>query len=137
MPSTLNRSNAPGRRPPQAAKTTRGSRVFREENTGEWLTLALFLISSYDSATFMSRIDQLTGRSANFGNSRSHSNIATRHRQNVNLQTVRLGGVKVRVSTRTLKTLKKLAAQAKGELLSKKQKKVARVTARKAKAAKV
>lgn len=84
----------------------------------------------------MSRIDQLTGKRANFGNSRSFSNIATRRRQNVNLQSVRLGGVKVRVSTRTLKTLKKLAAQQAGTLPSKKQKKAAKTAARKAKAAK-
>jgi ribosomal protein L28 len=74
----------------------------------------------------MSRIDQLTGRKPNFGNSRSHSNIATKHRQNLNLQTVRIGGVKVRVSARTIKTLKKLAKQAKGELPTFKQKKAAR-----------
>ena len=62
----------------------------------------------------MSRIDQLTGKRANFGNSRSHSNIATRRRQNVNLQTIRLNGRKLRVSARTLRTLKKLAAKAHG-----------------------
>ncbi len=71
----------------------------------------------------MSRIDQLTGRGPNFGNSRSHSNIATKHRQNLNLQSVRIGGVKVRVSARTLKTIKKLECQLNGEMLTLKQKK--------------
>jgi large subunit ribosomal protein L28 len=79
----------------------------------------------------MSRIDQLTGKSPNFGHSRSHSNIATKRRQNVNLQSVRIGGVKVRVSTRTLKTLKKIAKQMSGEMPSLKQKKAAKRAARK------
>lgn len=83
----------------------------------------------------MSRIDQLTGKRANFGNSRSHSNRATRRRQNVNLQTVRLGDVKVRVAARTIKTLKKLAAKADGTLLGKMAKKRAKKAAA-AKAAK-
>ena len=60
----------------------------------------------------MSRIDILTGKRANSGNSRSHSNIATKHKQQVNLQTVRIGGVRVRISTRTIKTLKKQAKKA-------------------------
>ncbi len=71
----------------------------------------------------MSRIDQLTGRGPNFGNSRSHSNVATKRRQNLNLQTIRVGGVKIRVSARTLKTIKKLERQMKGEMLTLKQKK--------------
>lgn len=83
----------------------------------------------------MSRIDALTLRRPNFGNSRSHSNIATKRRQNLNLQTVRIGGTKVRVSTRTLKTLKKMARQVNGELPTLKQKKQTRRVARAAKAA--
>ena len=58
----------------------------------------------------MSRIDILTGKRANVGNSRSHSNIATKRKQQVNLQRVKIGGVRVRVSARTLRTLKKLTA---------------------------
>ncbi len=73
----------------------------------------------------MSRIDQLTGRSANFGNSRSHSNIATKRRQNVNLQVVHLGGKRLRVSARTLKSIKKLAKQLNGEMPTLKSKKAA------------
>ncbi len=84
----------------------------------------------------MSRIDQLTGRGANFGQSRSHSNIASKHRQNVNLQTVRIDGMRIRVSARTLKTLKKMAKEMTGQLPTLKQKKAARRTERAAKAAK-
>lgn len=84
----------------------------------------------------MSRIDQLTGKRANFGHSRSHSNVATKRRQNVNLQTATIGGVRVRISARTIKTLKKLARQAHGELPTKKQKVHAKRAARAAKQAK-
>lgn len=59
----------------------------------------------------MSRIDALTGKRANVGHARSHSNIATKRKQEVNLQRVKIGGVRIRVSARTLKTLKKLAAE--------------------------
>ncbi len=55
----------------------------------------------------MSRICQLSGKSAIFGNSRSHSNIASRRRQNVNLQVVRINGKRMRVAARTLRTIKK------------------------------
>ena len=78
----------------------------------------------------MSRIDSLTGKRANVGNSRSHSNVATKRKQEVNLQLVRIGGVRVRVSARTIKTLKKLAAEAHGERPSKKQKKATKTAAR-------
>ncbi len=81
----------------------------------------------------MSRIDQLTGRGAKTVNSRSHSNVATKRRQNVNLQTVRIGGTKLRISARTLKTLKRLAAEQKGERPSKKQKIHAKRAARQTK----
>lgn len=60
----------------------------------------------------MSRIDMLTGKRANSGNSRSHSNIASKRKQQVNLQTVTIGGVRLRVSARTIKTLKKHAKKA-------------------------
>ncbi|MDO8583892.1 MAG: 50S ribosomal protein L28, partial [bacterium] len=59
----------------------------------------------------MSRTCALTGKRANFGHSRSHSNIATKRRQNVNLQTVRINGKRIRISTRALRTIKKLAAE--------------------------
>jgi large subunit ribosomal protein L28 len=71
----------------------------------------------------MSRIDILTGKKANVGNSRSHSNIATRRKQNVNLQVVRINGRRVRVATSTMRTLRKMAGIAHGEILTKMQKK--------------
>jgi large subunit ribosomal protein L28 len=80
----------------------------------------------------MSRIDALSGKRANVGNSRSHSNIATKHKQEVNLQAVRIGGVKIRVSARTLKTLRKIAETAKGTRPTRRQKKAAKTAARKA-----
>lgn len=55
----------------------------------------------------MSRTCQLTGRGTKTGNNRSHSNIATRRTFKVNIQTKRLGGIKVRVAARTLRTLAK------------------------------
>jgi ribosomal protein L28 len=74
----------------------------------------------------MSRIDALTGKSAKTVNSRSHSNIATKRRQNVNLQTVRINGRRVRIATSTMRTLRKLTAIAHGEMPTKMQKKAAK-----------
>ncbi|MBP9762717.1 50S ribosomal protein L28 [Patescibacteria group bacterium] len=62
----------------------------------------------------MSRICELSGKSAIFGHSRSHSNIATKRRQNVNLQVVRINGKRMRVAARTLRTLKKYVKQQHG-----------------------
>lgn len=78
----------------------------------------------------MSRICELTGKSAKTVNSRSHSNIATKRSQKVNLQTVRIGGRKFRVAARTKRTLEKLAKQYAGELPSKRQKKAAKTAER-------
>ncbi|MFZ6035748.1 MAG: 50S ribosomal protein L28 [Patescibacteria group bacterium] len=55
----------------------------------------------------MSRKDHITGRGALTGNSRSHSNIATKRRQQLNLQKVTINGKTIRVSARTLRTLTK------------------------------
>lgn len=55
----------------------------------------------------MSRVCQMTGRGTQTGNSRSHSNIATRRKFKVNVQTKRLGGMKLRLSTRAIRTLTK------------------------------
>lgn len=84
----------------------------------------------------MSRICILTGKKANVANRRSHSNRATKRLQEVNLQSRRMGGIKVMLSARALKTLKKLQAMEKGERLSKKQKKQAKTAARKTQAKK-
>ncbi len=78
----------------------------------------------------------LTGKRANTANSRSHSNRATKRRQNVNLQATRIGGVKVRVSSRTLKTLKRMAAEITGQRPTLKAKRAAKRVQRAAEAAK-
>lgn len=57
----------------------------------------------------MSRTCQLTGRGTATGNSRSHSNIASRRTFKVNVQTKRVGGVKLRLSTKAIRTLAKIA----------------------------
>jgi ribosomal protein L28 len=51
----------------------------------------------------------MTGRGTQTGNSRSHSNIATRRTFKINLQTKRLGGMKLKLSTRAIRTLTKAA----------------------------
>ncbi|HOZ53256.1 MAG TPA: bL28 family ribosomal protein [bacterium] len=47
------------------------------------------------------------GRSSTKGASRSHSNIKTLKRQNINLQTKNIMGIKAKVCTKCLKTMKK------------------------------
>lgn len=74
----------------------------------------------------MSRICMLSGKRANFGNSRSHSNIATKRRQNVNLQVITINGQRVRLAASTIRTLKKYSAEAAGTRPTLKQKKQAR-----------
>ncbi len=55
----------------------------------------------------MARICDRCGRGSNRGNSRSHSNIATKVQQFANLQSKRIGGKKMSVCTRCLKTMDK------------------------------
>lgn len=74
----------------------------------------------------MSRICLLSGKRANTANSRSHSNIATKRRQNVNLQTVVINGQRIRLAARTIRTLKKMAGQVHGTVMTKSQKKAAK-----------
>ncbi len=74
----------------------------------------------------MSRICEVSGKRAKVGNSRSHSNIATKRRQGVNLQIVRIGDRRFRVAARTARTLKRLARQMTGELPTKREKKAAK-----------
>ena len=74
----------------------------------------------------MSRMCELTGKKHKVVNSRSHSNVATKRRQNVNLQTIRIDGRKFRVAARTARTLRKLAKEFAGELPSRADKKEAR-----------
>ena len=56
----------------------------------------------------MSRVCAVSGKKALSGNKRSHSLRATRHKQKLNLQTVRLeDGSKVRMTTKEIKTQRK------------------------------
>ncbi|MDQ5961593.1 MAG: ribosomal protein [Patescibacteria group bacterium] len=59
----------------------------------------------------MSRTCELTGRGTAVGNKRSHSNIATRRTFKVNVQTKHVDGVKMKLSTRAIRTLAKRAAK--------------------------
>ncbi len=67
----------------------------------------------------MSRICERCARGSNRGNSRSHSNIATKIQQFANLQTKRIGGRKMSLCTRCLKTLDKTLAAKTGSRKSK------------------
>lgn len=49
----------------------------------------------------------ICGRGPATAVSRSHSNVATKRRQHLNLQTKKISGKKVKICTRCLKTLKK------------------------------
>lgn len=77
----------------------------------------------------MSRICEISGKGPKTVNSRSHSNIATKRTQKVNLQTVRINGRRVRVATSTLRTIKRIVARAHGQVLTKMQKKAAKKAA--------
>jgi len=58
----------------------------------------------------MSRTCQLTGRGTKTGNKISHSKRHSRRTFKVNVQTKRLGGMKLRLATKTLRTLAKATA---------------------------
>jgi ribosomal protein L28 len=60
----------------------------------------------------MSRLCELCGRGANRANWRSHSNIASKRRQFVNLQVKRIAGVKTKACARCLRSLTKSAKKA-------------------------
>ncbi|OGL87419.1 50S ribosomal protein L28 [Candidatus Uhrbacteria bacterium RIFCSPLOWO2_02_FULL_48_12] len=53
----------------------------------------------------MARVCSQCGRGALSAQSRSHSNIATKRRQFLNLQTRRVNGQKVKICTRCLRTM--------------------------------
>lgn len=58
----------------------------------------------------MSKFCQTCGRGPVSSQSRSHSNIATKRRHEINLQVRTIGGKRMRVCTRCIKTAKKQAA---------------------------
>jgi large subunit ribosomal protein L28 len=57
----------------------------------------------------MSRTCQLTGRGTQTGNKISHSKRHTRRTFKVNIQTKRISGMKLKLSTKALRTLAKVA----------------------------
>ncbi|TAL20575.1 50S ribosomal protein L28 [Patescibacteria group bacterium] len=57
----------------------------------------------------MSRVCESCSRGSLLSVSRSHSNIATKHRQFLNLQVKKIGGKRRRICTNCLKTLAKKA----------------------------
>ncbi len=60
----------------------------------------------------MARICEHCGRGSRMSVSRSHSNIATKHRQFVNLQVKTMGGKRMRVCTKCIKRASKDAKAA-------------------------
>ena len=60
----------------------------------------------------MAWVCQSCGRGAMVGNTRSHSNIATKRRRLVNLQVKTVAGVRMRMCTRCIRSTKKSKATA-------------------------
>ena len=61
-------------------------------------------------ADFMSRTCDLTGRGTRTGNKISHSKRHSRRTFAVNIQTKRVGGMKLKLAAKTLRTLAKSTA---------------------------
>lgn len=57
----------------------------------------------------MAKVCAICGRGATKDASRSHSNIKTNKRQNINLQTRSIAGGKIKTCTKCIKTMKKMA----------------------------
>lgn len=57
----------------------------------------------------MSKVCAVCGRGPQVGNSRSHSNIATKRKFDLNLQSRKVNGKKAKVCTKCIKTLSKTA----------------------------
>ncbi|MEK7598734.1 MAG: 50S ribosomal protein L28 [Patescibacteria group bacterium] len=55
----------------------------------------------------MSRVCEICGKGPQSGNSRSHSNIATRRKFSINLQTKKIGGQKKKVCVSCIKSMNK------------------------------
>lgn len=58
----------------------------------------------------MARLCDRCGRGSNRANSRSHSNIATKREQFANLQARKIGGMRMTLCTRCLKSMRKTLA---------------------------
>ncbi|TAK95106.1 50S ribosomal protein L28 [Patescibacteria group bacterium] len=52
----------------------------------------------------MSRVCSVCGRGAKAGNSRSHSNIATKRKFSVNVQSKKVDGQRIKICTKCIKT---------------------------------
>lgn len=59
----------------------------------------------------MSKMCEICERKAVIGNSRSHSNIATKRRMSINLQSKKVDGKKLSVCTNCIKTINKNKAK--------------------------
>jgi len=57
----------------------------------------------------MAKVCEICGRGPTTGNSRSHSNIASKRRHNLNLQKTTYQGKRIRLCVNCLKTLTKKA----------------------------
>lgn len=55
----------------------------------------------------MSRTCQICGRGTKASQSRSHSNVATKRKQFINIQTKNINGEKVKICTKCIKTAAK------------------------------
>lgn len=56
---------------------------------------------------FMSRTCEICGRGTQSGNSRSHSNIASKRKFKVNVQSKKIEGKKMKVCAKCIKTISK------------------------------
>jgi len=68
----------------------------------------------------MSRTCDVCGRGTQSGNSRSHSNIATRRKFSINLQTKKIDGQRKKVCSSCIKTTSKAKLEVKGKKLTRK-----------------
>lgn len=68
----------------------------------------------------MSRVCDVCGRGTQSGNSRSHSNIATRRKFSINLQTKKIDGQRKKVCSSCIKTASKPKLEVKGIRTAKK-----------------
>jgi len=68
----------------------------------------------------MSRTCDICGRGTQTGNSRSHSNIATRRKFSINLQTKKIDGQRKKVCSSCIKTTSKPKLEVKGKTVARK-----------------
>jgi len=59
----------------------------------------------------MAKICEICNKKALVGNKRSHSNISTKRKMGINLQSKKIGSKKITICTSCIKTLNKLKKQ--------------------------